>query len=220
MASLRRIIRCFPSPSTTSRAWAWAAAPSSRPMTTPTHTSRVISGRRCSRATMSAATSPWWTASRGGGATRPALPAVRALSTTGKCMQCRHPRSRNGAAPGAASISRATPGCSTSRPSAAASSRCICASPISGQISMAPDGWRPSSGSTRRANGGSTIRRGAPDTASCCSRRTAGDTAIPRPTCSAPSRRCRACRACRSPFTKSCRPAGMPCRRAAFASPS
>ena len=81
-------------------------------------------------------------------------------------------------------------------------------------------GWRPSSVSMRRANGGSTIRHGAPATASCCSRRTAGDIDILQPICSAPSRRCRACRACRSPSTRSCRPAGMPCRRAAFASPS
>ena len=220
MASLRRIIRYFPSPSTTSRAWAWAAAPCSRPTTTPALTSQVISGRRCSKATMSAPTSPWWRASHSGGATRPALPAVLALSTTGKCMQCRHPRSRTGAAPGVAGISRATPDCLTSRPSAAASSRCICASPINGPISMARGGWRRSSDCTRRANGGSTIRHDAPDTASCCSCHTAGDTDIRRPTCSGPSRRCRACRACRSPFMKSCRPAGMPCRRAGFALPS
>jgi hypothetical protein len=45
------------------------------------------------------------------------------------------------------------------------------------------DGWRRSSVSTHRANGGSTIRRGAPDTASFCSCRTAGDTDIRRPNC-------------------------------------
>ena len=63
-----------------------------------------------------------------------------ALSTTGRSAPKPSPRSRTGAAHGAASISRATPACSTSRPSAAASSRCICASPINGPISTVA-GW-------------------------------------------------------------------------------
>ena len=58
------------------------------------------------------------------------------------------PRSRNGAARGAGSISKATPVCSTSRRSAVASSKCICASPTSGQTSTATAGWRRPSGST------------------------------------------------------------------------
>ena len=66
----------------------------------------------------------------------------RHLRSLGSARRRQRPRSRNGAAPGAAAISRATPAWSISRPSAGASSRSICASPISGPISTARAGSR------------------------------------------------------------------------------
>ncbi len=137
---------------------------SSRPTTTPAPTSRVISGRPCSRAITSAATwrwstaqPQWWRHATG------VASGGWHFRLLGSACSASHPPSRNGAAPGAAGISRAIRGCSTSRPSAAASSRCICASPISGPISTGLDGSNRSSGFTPRVNGGSTIRRDAPD---------------------------------------------------------
>ena len=79
--------------------------------------------------------------------------ARRARSTTGPCTPSRRRRSRRTAARGSRSISPATPACSISKPSAGASSRCICASPTSGRISTARAGSRRWCGSTARALG-------------------------------------------------------------------
>ena len=56
--------------------------------------------------------------------------------------RARHARSSSAAARGSRSISPAIPACSISKPSAGASSRCICASPTSGPTSTARAGSR------------------------------------------------------------------------------
>ena len=157
----------------------------SRPTTTPAPTSRVISGRPCSKATMSAATSPWSTASRSGGATRRGVAsgagtfdywevhAVPAPAVEDWCgAWCRqHLKGYTGM---------------------------LNLETIGGRIievhlrfaDQWPDlygawlgrGARPALCDARMA-----VRRfahGAPATASCCSCRTAGAIAIRRPTCS------------------------------------
>ena len=221
-ASLRRTIRSSPSRSTTSRAWAWAAAPLAlggglrQRLPAGSFLDDPARGRPCQQR-------------RGPGRRRAAmvascdaaLPAVMALSTTGRCS----------AEPAPAVEDWCGAWC---RQHLKGYTGLVNLETIGGRIievhlrfaDQWPDlyggaaGSRRSSVSMRRANGGSTIRRGAPATASCCSRRTGGAIAIRRRPAARDRARCRASRACRSPSTKSWRPAGMPCRRAAFGSRS
>ena len=140
MASLRRIIRCFPSPSTTSRAWAWAAARSFSPddyasAYQPGHFwTTLLEGDHVSSDVALVDGEPqWWrhatgVASGAGTFDYWEVHAVPSPAVEDWCgAWCRRHL-------------KGYTGCSTSRPSAAASSRCICASPTSGPISTAR-GW-------------------------------------------------------------------------------
>ena len=183
-------------------------------------TRRAISGCRCSTAVTSRPTSPWSTASRAGGAMRPASRQARARSTIGPCMPSLTPTSRAVAAPGRKNISPAIPACSISRPSAAPSSRRICASPTNGPISTVPAGSMRWSASMKTTIGIFTTTTAARVTASCCSDRTAAATGIRRRRWSTRSSARPASPACKSASTRTARRNTTPCRPAVSAWPS
>ena len=125
----------------------------------------------------------WWRARYAGGDTRLRGRSATACSTTGRCSPTPSATSKHTARHGSPPTWQATPACSTSRPSAARSSRCICGLPTSGPISTASDGSTPSSRSTRTDAGPIPIR--------IVARATAWSSSAPRPGVSAPAARAR-----------------------------
>ena len=122
-ASCPTCFRYSPSQPSISTAWAPARASCARPRNSMLPTSLDISGWSFSRASTSARTSPSSTASRSGGGMRSAIRPTAACSTTGWCSGTSGRTSKIIAADGSGSISAAIRASSTSRPSAAASSR-------------------------------------------------------------------------------------------------